>query len=200
MGDHRGEMKTVTVAERPDLLEFVWEQTSDTMREYNRHGDVLNAYWSRLEAERPEFQFYLLGDADEVLARGHSLPLRWDGSVDDLPEGIDGAIVRGFDEGAANVLCAMLITIPRAFQGRGLSPVAVQAMRQLAARHGLTALIAPVRPNWKERYPLRADRALRRLDACGRIPVRPLAEGPSTGGRDSAQTRASVSADHRHRR
>jgi hypothetical protein len=27
-------------------------------------------------------------------------------------------------------------------------------MRSLAQRHGLAALIAPVRPNWKERYPL----------------------------------------------
>ncbi len=148
-------MKTVTLAERPDLLELAWELTNDTLPEYNHHGDILNAYWSRLDAERPEFQFYLLGAADEVLARGHSLPLRWDGSVDDLPGGIDGAIVRGFDdEGVANVLCAMLITIPRSLQGGGLSAVAVQAMRQLATRHGHTALLAPVRPNWKERYPL----------------------------------------------
>ena len=48
----------------------------------------------------------------------------------------------------------MLIAIPQDLQGRGLSPVAVEAMRKLARRHGLTALIAPVRPNWKERYPL----------------------------------------------
>ncbi len=27
-------------------------------------------------------------------------------------------------------------------------------MREIAGRHGLTDLIAPVRPNWKERYPL----------------------------------------------
>jgi hypothetical protein len=27
-------------------------------------------------------------------------------------------------------------------------------MRELAQRHGLAALIAPVRPSWKERYPL----------------------------------------------
>jgi hypothetical protein len=27
-------------------------------------------------------------------------------------------------------------------------------MRELARRHGLTSLIAPVRPSWKERYPL----------------------------------------------
>jgi hypothetical protein len=29
-------------------------------------------------------------------------------------------------------------------------------MRELAGRHGLTALVAPVRPNRKDRYPLTA--------------------------------------------
>lgn len=28
------------------------------------------------------------------------------------------------------------------------------SMRTLAARHGLVHLVAPVRPSWKERYPL----------------------------------------------
>jgi hypothetical protein len=147
-------MKTVTVAERPDLFERAREQTGDTLREYNRHGEVLNAYWGRLTEERPEFQFYLLDDEDEVLVLGHALPVQWNGSVEDLPAGIDGAIVRGFAGAAANVLCAMLITIPHNHQGGGLSALAVQAMRELAGRHDLTALIAPVRPNWKERYPL----------------------------------------------
>jgi hypothetical protein len=80
--------------------------------------------------------------------------VRWDGSVDDLPAGIDGAIARGFDEGGANVLCALVIMVPRPLQARGLSPFAVQAMAELARRQGLEELIAPVRPSWKERYPL----------------------------------------------
>lgn len=147
-------MKTVTVAERPDLAGPAWEVTQDALREYNNHGDVLNAYWGRLTEERPEFQFHLLGDDDEILVRARSIPVRWDRSVEGLPAGIDGAIASGFDAKGANVLCALLITVPRNLQGRGLSAVAVEAMRELARRHGLTALIAPVRPSWKERYPL----------------------------------------------
>src|SRR5438874_1738411 len=42
---HPGEMQTVTVAERPELLERAWEETIGTIPEYNRHGDVINAYW-----------------------------------------------------------------------------------------------------------------------------------------------------------
>jgi hypothetical protein len=95
---------------------------------------------------------------DEILARARSLPLRWDGSPEDLPLGIDGAIARGLDEGGANVLCALIVAIPRDLQGRGFSFAALSAMREVGQRHGLAALIAPVRPNWKERYPLGLDR------------------------------------------
>ena len=158
-------MKLVTVAERPELMEPAWERTRDLFPEYNNHGDVLNRYWARLTEERPEYQFHLVGTGDEILARARSLPVRWDGSVDDLPAGIDGAIARGFDGGEANVLCAMVIMIPRDLQGRGLSGAAIQAMGELARRHGLTGLIAPVRPSWKERYPFVRSSAMRRGSA-----------------------------------
>src|SRR6266542_2481372 len=146
----RSEMKTVTVAERPDLTEPAWQATRDVIPEYNNHGDVLNRYWGRLTEERPEFQFHLVGDGDAILARARSIPVHWDGRIEDLPAGIDGAIVRGFDESGANGLCALVIMVPRDLQGRGLSALAVRAMFELASRHGLTALIAPVRPSWKE--------------------------------------------------
>ena len=147
-------MKVATVAERPDLIERGWERTRDTLPEYNNHGDILERYWPRLTEERPEFQFHLVDERDEILVRARSVPVRWDGTVDDLPAGIDGAIARGFDESGANVLCALVIMIPRDLQGRGLSTRAVEAMLELAHQHGLDSLIAPVRPSWKERYPL----------------------------------------------
>ena len=63
-------MKVVTVPDRPDLTERAYEQTYDTLCEYNQHGDVLNRYWGRLTEELPEFQFHLVGD------RTRSLPGR----------------------------------------------------------------------------------------------------------------------------
>ena len=135
------------------MLERAWELTKDVIPEYNNHGDVLNRYWGRLTEELPDFQFHVL-DGDDIVARARSIPVRWDGSVDDLPAGIDGAIARGFDEGGANVLCALVIMIPRALQGEGLSAVALQGMVEIARRHGFEAVIAPVRPSWKERYAL----------------------------------------------
>lgn len=143
----------MTASERPDLLEPAWELTKDVLPEYNNHGDVLNRYWGRLTEELPDFQFHVL-DGEEIAARARSLPIRWDGSRDDLPAGIDGAIARGFDEGAADTLCALVIMIPAARQGRGVSRMALEGMVAIAREHGFKALIAPVRPSWKERYPL----------------------------------------------
>jgi hypothetical protein len=142
-----------SAAERPDLLERAWERTRDVIPEYNNHGDVLNRYWGRLTEELPEFQFQLV-DGAEPVARARSIPLRWDGTVGDLPAGIDGAIARGFEEEGANVLCALLIAVPRSEQSRGVSRIALEGMVGIARAHGFPDLIAPVRPSWKERYPL----------------------------------------------
>jgi GNAT superfamily N-acetyltransferase len=143
-----------TVAERPELVKPARDQTVDTMPEYNMHGDVLNVYWPRLTEERPEFQFHLLDAHDAIRARARSIPLRWDGGLDDLPDGIDGAIARGFEEDGATVLCALLVMVPRHAQGRGISSDAIAVMREIAKAHGFASLIAPVRPSFKERYPL----------------------------------------------
>jgi hypothetical protein len=147
-------MNVATASERPELLGPAWERTRDTLPEYNNHGDVLNAYWPRLTEERPDFQFHLVGDDDEIFARARSIPVRWNGAVEDLPAGIDGAIARGFDEPGATALCALVIMLPRDVQSRGVSAIALRAMAEIARGHGLGSLIAPVRPSWKERYPL----------------------------------------------
>jgi hypothetical protein len=107
-----------------------------------------------LDDERPDFQFCLVGDGDAIFARACSIPVRWDGSLGDLPAGLDGALMRGFGAGTPNALCALLISIPRHLQGRGISAAAVRAMRELASANDFAALIAPVRPSWKDRYPL----------------------------------------------
>jgi hypothetical protein len=101
----------------------------------------------------PEFQFHV-ADGDEVMARARSVPIRWDGTLADLPAGIDGAIERGFEEPGADVLCALLIAVPSSIQGQGMSRIALEAMIGIAREHGLRGVLAPVRPSWKERYPL----------------------------------------------
>ena len=106
--------------------------------------ELVEPAWHRTRDAMPEYNNH----------GARSLPIRWDGTLDDLPAGIDGALSRSFDEGAANVLCALVIAVPRDIRGQGISAAALRAMGDIARRYGLGTLIAPVRPSWKERYPL----------------------------------------------
>lgn len=152
-------MKAITHAEDPGLVERIGGLSAEVWPEYNMHGDVMNLYWGRLYEDFPEFQFVLHDDdSGEVLAEGHTIPCPWDGTADGLPAGIDGAVEEAFRahaEGAApGALCALAVEIPPRNQARRLSPTMLAAMKSIAARHGLPSVIAPLRPNWKDRYPI----------------------------------------------
>jgi hypothetical protein len=147
-----------TAAERPDL----WERGIDSATvwpEYNLHGDVLNQWWGLLDVELAHFQFVLYDeDQDAVVAEGHTAPLRWDGRDETLPAGIDVALELAFryrrDGSPVDTLCALAADTPREGRQRGLAVEILTAMRRLAQRHELRHLVAPVRPSWKERYPI----------------------------------------------
>jgi GNAT superfamily N-acetyltransferase len=149
--------RIVTYAEHPELLDG--REWGEAWPEYNGHGDVLALYWRHLYDVFPEFQFFLYDDEEHVaLAKGHSAPCAWDGTIEGLPEGIDDVITQAFTlkdtDRPVNALTGLAIEIPPEHQGRGLSAVMVRALAEVAASHGFQNLVAPVRPNWKERYPL----------------------------------------------
>ena len=88
-------MRIATAAGRPELVGRAREAARDTLPGYSNYGGVLNEYWPRVTGERPGFQFHLAGDGGGILARARSVPLRWGGTVEDLPAGIGEAIARG---------------------------------------------------------------------------------------------------------
>ena len=148
--------RVLTHAERPELADRadfnVWPA-------YNTHGDVLNRYWSRLYEVFPEFQFVLYDDEEDVvLAEGHTIPFAWDGTAEGLPAGIDAVIADGFrlreNGGEVTALSALAIEIRPSVQGGGLSRSMIEGMGAIAREHGFGELVAPLRPSWKERYPL----------------------------------------------
>jgi hypothetical protein len=61
-----------------------------------------------------EYQILLIDDRDELLGVGVSLPLVWDGTVEGLPAGWDGAVTASADlherGGTPNAVCALSIT------------------------------------------------------------------------------------------
>jgi GNAT superfamily N-acetyltransferase len=126
--------------------------------EYNHHGDVLNQFWGRLDELFPNLQFVLVGDGDDLLARGFTIPCSWNGTAAGLPDGIDGVIRAGVELAErgeqGDTLSALAIAVAPRHRRGGWSRVLIEHMRSLAAEHGFRALIAPLRPTWKERYPL----------------------------------------------
>jgi GNAT superfamily N-acetyltransferase len=151
-------MTVIRYSERPALWEDTAAVSHEVWPEYNHHGEVLNRYWGRLFDEFAEFQFVLYDDQDGVLAEGHTVPCAWDGATEGLGEGIDAMIADAFKAREAgrspNTLGVLAAEIKPQFQGRGLANRVLDAMADLARQAGLTHLLAPVRPSFKDRYPI----------------------------------------------
>ena len=149
-------MLVVSYSERPDLVERLGE-VEDVWPEFLHHTDAtFNALWGRVRREFPDFQLVLYDDdADRVAGRGQTIPFRWDGTWEDLPDGVDGVVRRVFEAGGEpTTLSALVAVVDPRYQGRGLSRLIIEGMRRLAGEHGLDALLAPVRPTLKASHPL----------------------------------------------
>jgi GNAT superfamily N-acetyltransferase len=114
------------------------------------HDPVVSTFWPRLYEVYPDFQLWVV-DGRRTIAYACTLPVRWDG----IPEerGLDWAMSNGV-AGEPTTLCAVVAGIAPEYRGRGLSAALLRRMAGLGTAHGLDAMIAPVRPTWKDRYPL----------------------------------------------
>ncbi len=150
-------MQAIRYSVRPELWERTDAVTDEVWPEYNQHGAVLNRYWGRLFEDFPHFQFVLYDDRT-VVAEGHTVLCDWDGAVAGLGDGIDSMIVAAFAARQANVsptaVCALAAEIRPQFQGRGLANRVLDVMADIARDAGVRHLIAPVRPSYKDRYPI----------------------------------------------
>ncbi|MGD3106367.1 GNAT family N-acetyltransferase [Streptomyces sp. YGL11-2] len=146
-------------SERPELWDRISDEFAGIVPEYNLHGDINAGFWNRLFSDFADHQFLLHDpDTDTVLGAGRTLPRTWDGTPEGLGTGLDASIEAAFrdhDAGAApDALCALGIEIPRAHQGKGHSTRLLGHMADMARAAGLSHVIVPVRPTWKDRYPL----------------------------------------------
>jgi hypothetical protein len=115
--------------------------------------------WPRLSEDLSEFQFAMCDEQTrEVIAEAHTVPCWWDGTTAGVSDGFDATIADAFDrldtDQPVNTLCAIAAEVPRGARGGSLAYDILKAMGTIAARHGLTHMIAPVRPTWKDRYPI----------------------------------------------
>ena len=153
-------VRTVTLAERPDLAAAVPDLLASRWPAYMLAGDAGHDVdlIELLTVGAPQHQILLLDDSDEVLGVGLSLPLAWDGTNDGLPAGWDGAITASARlreaGGTPNVASALSVTLRPNATGRGHAATMVAAMTAAATGAGLQSMLAPVRPVHKHRFPL----------------------------------------------
>jgi hypothetical protein len=145
-----------TAQERPDLWEEARSLFRDVWPEYNLHANDSAKYFGALIPQHAHLQILLFDHAaQQVIARGRTIPFHWDRSLDDLPHGIDAVGLRSIDDSRPpTALSALAAEVATERQGEGLSRLLIQAMAQVASQAGLAPLVAPVRPSWKDRYPL----------------------------------------------
>ncbi len=117
-------------------LRRVWPQ-------FLLHDPLSNQHWHRLFDEFGEFQFVAVEEG-VLLAEGCAIP------VAGMPHAWRQAFLT---EGEPDRLCAIQVLIEPAQQRRGLARPMLEHMSGLARERGWE-LVAPVRPTWKERYPL----------------------------------------------
>jgi hypothetical protein len=152
----RDSIEVFTAEERPDLWERSRSLFTTAWPEYNMHGNHTATYFGTLYPKHAQFQI-LLYDAgqDSIVGRGRTIPFRWDGTLEDLPAGMDAVGYRAIDDPRPpTALSALAAEVAEDRQRTGLSTLIIESMAAAAKRGGLAPLVAPVRPSWKDRYPL----------------------------------------------
>jgi hypothetical protein len=150
--------KIVSLAERYDLYDKQDEICEEAWPEFMMHDPLTDKHWMTYIKAYKDLQLLMM-DGEEILAVINTIPFTFTGDFKDLPdEGWDGGFSRGIkdiEEGKkSNLLMGVQIVINKKYQGRGLSLPAVKEMASLAKSRGFEALVIPVRPSEKHKFPL----------------------------------------------
>jgi hypothetical protein len=151
-------LEIFTAEERPDLWEQArTEQIFDALwPEYNLHGTHAPVYFGALIPRFAHLQaLFVDRRTGRLVARARTIPFWWDRTLEDLPSGIDALGRRAVeDPRAPTALSALAAEVRSEHQRTGLSALVIATMTTMAQRAGFAPLVAPVRPSWKDRFPL----------------------------------------------
>lgn len=163
-------LRTVTLAERPDLLEAMWALPS-TWPPLVLQDPVGARLFDAAVERSPELQVLVLNGEERVVARLVATPFTWSGRDEDLPaRGWDAVLERSStdaDRGTTPAAVSLLeARVHPELQGRGLSARLLAAGRETLRQLGFQDLLAPVRPTGKSAEPRTpiADYVARRRD------------------------------------
>lgn len=152
--------KVITSLTDNNYRDLVRGMTRAAWPEFMLHEPVANELWHELLDRFPEYQLALYDrDEQRVAAMGNSFPLRWEHSLEDLPEdGWDWAFKKAVSNHKQGVTptyhCAIQVVIHPDYRSQGLSVPVLEAVSAVTVAKGHQALIIPVRPSEKSKYPL----------------------------------------------
>jgi len=150
---------TIITADRePGLFDKARRLVGESFPEFMNHSEIISRYWQYLYLYWSDWQFLLADKNSKIHALANCFPLRYEGSLDYLPDGgIEWALETAINQRekgiAPNIACAFQIVVAKSSLGKGLSYLAVEEMIDLATRREMIWLIAPVRPNRKAEFP-----------------------------------------------
>ena len=157
---NRDHFRVIDPLTHSDYRDLVRGMTKAAWPAFMLHDPVANELWHELLDRFAEYQLALYDpEKNRAAAMGSSFPLRWEGSLEELPEGgWDWSFSKAVDDHklglAPNLHCAIQVIIHPDYQGQGLSMPMIQGMRALTKGKGFQKLIIPIRPNEKSKYPL----------------------------------------------
>ncbi len=144
-------MQTVELSAAHHRADELQALNESTWPEFLLHGDVRN--WSSLFGRFAGFQLLVL-ERGCLVGAGLTVPLSWHpgqtppATIDEVLVSANWPLAHG-----AGALCALAALVPPEHRGRGLSRRIVREMCGLAARKGLSGVLAPVRPTRKHEFP-----------------------------------------------
>lgn len=147
------DLKIVLVSQIPDLALEIEKLHLGSWPQFFDGDAILQKYWPDIYLEFPEYQFAIVNSNNEILGAGNMLPISWDGSKQDLPEGWSEGVQKAFlakeRKQKGNCLMVLAGVVSSSARGEGLSKKIIYAFKQLTAKLGYEKLIIPVRPTDK---------------------------------------------------
>ena len=150
-------MDVVTSADRPDLDDEVRAAFRERWPEFVFHGQAAPTYLPKVTEYFSYFDVLLL-DHGSVAAGGWGVPLAWDGTPGDLPDGYDGSLARSvLDHESGRVpttLSFMAAAVAPSYDRLGLATEVLGRSGGASDEARATARSRATSTDGKHRYPL----------------------------------------------
>jgi hypothetical protein len=119
---------------------------------------AVQKYIRRVRECFSHFDLMMVDETDTPAATGWGVPIHWSGDVEGLPPTFADALRRALEShdagSATNTLVIGGAVVDPRHKGSGTAGELIGVLSEVGRAHGLTHVIAPVRPTRKHAYPL----------------------------------------------